>query len=125
VLAFGPNVTTRSDFRVFTADGGSLIKQMAASNDVFLSTCQTLVERMVNTVPREVALTDVITPIRVKPEVQGMEVRSDGTIAIIGRIRVGHSPLRLFSTFKLICPLLSFRYLMMGLPPETAPWLCT
>src|SRR3569833_798968 len=67
VLAFGPNVTTRSDFRIFTADGGDTIRKMAASSDDFMSTCQGLLERMLNTVPSGVKLTDIIKPIRIKP----------------------------------------------------------
>ncbi|KAL6872280.1 heme peroxidase [Trichoderma longibrachiatum] len=58
-LAFGQNETTRSDFRIFNADGGDMISQMATSNDFFLDTCNTMFERMINTVPSNVKLVDI------------------------------------------------------------------
>src|SRR3569833_549116 len=90
-LAFGPNDTTRSDFRIFTADGGEMIKQMASSSDFFYSACHTVLEKMINTVPKNVILTDPITPIPVKP-VAGtfdIDLLSNGLMTVIGDIRVG------------------------------------
>ncbi|RFU75382.1 wsc domain-containing [Trichoderma arundinaceum] len=87
-LAFGQNETTRSDFRIFNADGGDLISQMAASQDFFLSTCTTMLERMLNTVPRSVKLTDVIKPASVKPRKLFLTVNADGTLFVNGIIRI-------------------------------------
>lgn len=88
-LAFGRNETTRSDFRIFNSDGGTIIRQMAASNDFYLSTCKALLERMVNTVPSFVKLTAPIEPIRVKPIIQEVYVFPNATIGIRGFLRVG------------------------------------
>ncbi|UKZ67467.1 uncharacterized protein TrAtP1_008627 [Trichoderma atroviride] len=87
-LAFGQNETTRSDFRIFNADGGKVISQLAASNDYFLSTCTTMLERMINTVPRSVKLTDVLNPIAVKPRNLFITPNADGTLYVNGFIRI-------------------------------------
>ncbi|KAK4081296.1 CAZyme family AA2 [Trichoderma aggressivum f. europaeum] len=87
-LAFGQNETTRSDFRIFNADGGDMISQMASSNDFFLSTCNTMFERMLNTVPRDVQLTDVIEPLKIKPRKLSVTVNDDETLSITGFIRI-------------------------------------
>src|SRR3569833_372818 len=89
VLAFGPNVTTRSDFRIFTADGGDTIRKMAASSDDFMSTCQGLLERMLNTVPSGVKQTDIIKPIRIKPTLLETNLMPETkTMTIWGSVRV-------------------------------------
>ncbi|KAH8887215.1 heme peroxidase [Thozetella sp. PMI_491] len=87
-LASGPNITTRSDERIFNADGGEMIRKMAASNDFFLSTCTSLLERMVNTVPKEVILSDIIAPIDVKPKSLAVEVNTNGTLSVSGKFRI-------------------------------------
>ncbi|KAK1238510.1 hypothetical protein MKX07_006656 [Trichoderma sp. CBMAI-0711] len=86
-LAFGQNETTRSDFRIFNADGGNMISQMATSNDFFLDTCNTMFERMINTVPSNVKLTD-INPLDVKPRKLTVTVNDDETLSVTGVIRV-------------------------------------
>ena len=89
VLAFGPNETTRSDFRIFNADGGTLIKAMADSPEFFAGTCQNLMERMLNTVPRGVQLTDIITPIRIKPTLEEFVLMPEAKLMTIwGTVRV-------------------------------------
>jgi len=89
-LAFGPNVTTRSDFRIFNADGGKMIQQMAASSDFFFSTCATVLEKMINTVPKNVVLTEPLTPLPVKPVAGRFDISllSDGMMRASGEIRV-------------------------------------
>ena len=62
--------------------------RMAASNDFFLATCSTLLERMVNTVPKGVQLSAPIDPIYVKPDGFDMVVNTDSTITIDGTLRV-------------------------------------
>jgi hypothetical protein len=62
---------------------------MAASPDFFASTCQNLLERMLNTVPRGVQLTDIITPIRVKPALQDINFMPEAKLMnILGTVRV-------------------------------------
>lgn len=85
---FGQNETTRSDFRIFNADGGDMISQMASSNDFFLNTCTNMFERMINTVPRDVKLTDVIKPLKIKPRKLSVTVNDDQTLSVSGFIRV-------------------------------------
>ncbi|KAJ3760046.1 heme peroxidase [Lentinula raphanica] len=60
VLVVGPNVTTRSDFRIFSSDG-NVTMQSLLSSDTFNKTCGTLIERMLNTVPNGVTLTQPIS----------------------------------------------------------------
>lgn len=87
-LAFGHNETTRSDFRIFNADGGELIRKMAESQQFFWDTCNTLLERMLNTVPKDVQLTDVIQPIPIRPNNLFITVNPNGTQTITGEVRV-------------------------------------
>jgi len=87
-LVFGHNETTRSDLRIFNADGGGLMHQFAASQDLFFSTCTRLFERMINTVPRGIQLTDVIAPIPVKPVKLELSLSPNNTILLTGNIRV-------------------------------------
>ncbi|OTA94923.1 hypothetical protein M434DRAFT_29467 [Hypoxylon sp. CO27-5] len=87
-LAFGHNETTRSDFRIFNADGGNLIRRMAESQQFFWDTCTTLLERMLNTVPKDVQLTDVIQPIQIKPNNLFITVNSNGTETVSGEVRI-------------------------------------
>ncbi|KAJ3994927.1 heme peroxidase [Lentinula boryana] len=60
ILVVGPNVTTRSDFRIFSSDG-NVTMQSFLSSDTFSETCGTLIERMINTVPNGVTLTQPIS----------------------------------------------------------------
>ena len=87
-LVTGPNVTTRSDLRIFNADSGQLVRRMANEPRFFFSTCNSLIERMLNTVPKEVTLTEVITPIAVKPGLVAATVNANGTLSIEGEVRV-------------------------------------
>jgi hypothetical protein len=66
-LVVGPNVTTRSDARIFSSDGNVTMKTLAESPSLFASTCASLLARMLDTVPRGVVLTDVVDPLPVKP----------------------------------------------------------
>ncbi|KAF3067686.1 WSC domain-containing protein [Trichoderma lentiforme] len=87
-LAFGHNETTRSDFRIFNADGGDMISQMAESLDFFSQTCATLLERMINTVPPSVKLTDVLQPLPVKPRKWSIDVNADKTLTVSLTLRI-------------------------------------
>jgi hypothetical protein len=65
-----------------------MIAKLAADNDYFLATCNRLLSRMIDTVPQGVVLSDVITPIDVKPKTWTFSVSSNGTITVRGRVRV-------------------------------------
>lgn len=77
-LVITPNITLASDLRVFQSDGNQTMKRSAAfalvstlslrrfstslaDPNQFNSQCQALLERMLNTIPRDVTLTDEIT----------------------------------------------------------------
>ncbi|KAH8896760.1 heme peroxidase [Thozetella sp. PMI_491] len=87
-LAFGHNVEKQSDARIFNSDGGALIGQMASNNSFFLATCGPLLERMVNTVPKEVNLSQPLQFIPVKPDRLAVSVGSDGNMTVSGRLRI-------------------------------------
>ncbi|KAF9064896.1 heme peroxidase [Rhodocollybia butyracea] len=60
VLVVGPNITTRSDLRIFSSDGNETMQSLL-NPDTFTQTCGDLIERMINTVPNGVNLTQAIS----------------------------------------------------------------
>ncbi|KDR73635.1 hypothetical protein GALMADRAFT_251405 [Galerina marginata CBS 339.88] len=60
LLVVSANQTMDSDLRVFQSDNNSTIRSMA-DNTVFQSECQSILTRMIDTVPASVTLTDEIT----------------------------------------------------------------
>ncbi|KAL0067948.1 hypothetical protein AAF712_005117 [Marasmius tenuissimus] len=64
-LVVTSNVTLRSDHRVFGSDGNVTMKRLAEGNN-FNTECASLIERMINTVPKDVKLTEPILPIEFK-----------------------------------------------------------
>lgn len=65
--AGGPLVTTsnaafRSDLGIFSSDGNATIRAMAASQTAFENACFPIFEKMINTVPKNVNLSDIIGP---------------------------------------------------------------
>ncbi|KAF8163594.1 L-ascorbate oxidase [Crassisporium funariophilum] len=60
VLVVSPNKTMVADLRVFESDGNSTMRSLADKN-VYASECQTMLTRMLDTVPKDVTLTDEIT----------------------------------------------------------------
>ncbi|KAJ6616379.1 heme peroxidase [Mycena sp. CBHHK59/15] len=85
-LVVGFNDTTNSDQRIFGSDGNVTMLSFAKSPKLFASTCADLFARMLNTVPSGVQLTDVITPLPVKPA--NVELLLDGdTLKLSGQVR--------------------------------------
>ncbi len=66
------------------------MSRFAASNSLFVSTCTTLLERMINTVPKNVVLSDIIEPVLVKPRALAIAVNPNGTMTISGTVRVSN-----------------------------------
>ncbi|PFH51753.1 hypothetical protein AMATHDRAFT_58608 [Amanita thiersii Skay4041] len=64
-LVVTPNVTLQSDSRIFSSDNNSTMQSLSSS-DTFASTCKSIFERMLNTVPSGVRLTDEIQLIPAK-----------------------------------------------------------
>ncbi|KAJ6559723.1 heme peroxidase [Mycena capillaripes] len=88
-LVAGFNDTTNSDKRIFGSDGNATMQSFANSPDLFASTCADLLARMVDTVPAGVQLTDVITPLPVKPaKLQLLFVGDTNTIQFSGEVRL-------------------------------------
>ncbi|KAJ7508973.1 putative L-ascorbate oxidase [Mycena galericulata] len=86
-LVVGFNETTNSDRRIFGSDGNHTIRSFANSIETFTSTCADLYARMLDTVPRGVQLTEVITPLPVKPA--NLELILDGdTLQLSGVVRL-------------------------------------
>ncbi|KAI3608778.1 l-ascorbate oxidase [Moniliophthora roreri] len=69
-LVVSNNVIVRSDLRIFESDGNVTMEGQAlaslASQNAFDGTCAILIERMINTVPKNVTLTEVVQPIENK-----------------------------------------------------------
>jgi hypothetical protein len=84
----GRNVTTRSDARIFSSDGNKTMKAFAQSSSFFRSTCAALFARMLDTVPRGVALTEVIEPLSVKPTSIKLVLLANGSFSLGGSVRV-------------------------------------
>ncbi|KAH8827144.1 heme peroxidase [Flagelloscypha sp. PMI_526] len=61
-LILSSNVTMNSDQRIFSSDG-NVTMQKLSDKTTFDQTCTTLLERMINTVPQGITLSDVILPI--------------------------------------------------------------
>jgi len=83
---------TNSDGRIFGADGGAVMRQLAGNNPLFLNTCNNLLERMINSVPANVRLSDPITPIPVKPVDVALQITDDGSLQFSGNIRLAGFP---------------------------------
>ncbi|KAJ7655399.1 heme peroxidase [Mycena rosella] len=85
-LVVGLNETKNSDKRIFASDSNATMLSFANSPDTFASTCADLFARMVDTVPSAVQLTDVITPLPVKPSSLQLTLNGD-TLTFNGEVR--------------------------------------
>lgn len=86
-LVVARNDTLNSDKRVFAADGNKTMERMAEQSE-FDRTCADIFTRMINTVPKEVTLTDPIVPYDVKPYVDELALDANGDITFSGRVRL-------------------------------------
>jgi len=87
-LVVGPDPSSVSDLRVFGIESNSTIIAMS-DPAVFQSTCTSLMQRMIDTVPATVSLTDPIQPYEVKPMNLQKTVSVDGEdITFSGALRV-------------------------------------
>lgn len=89
-LTVGPAkaVNKDSDFRVFNADGNATITSLA-DPATFASTCQAMLQKMVEVVPAGTTLTDPIVPYDVKPVAPQLTLQNGGSeIQFSGEIRV-------------------------------------
>ncbi|KAG5653854.1 hypothetical protein H0H81_009933 [Sphagnurus paluster] len=79
------NETNRSDLRIFGSDKNVTMRRLA-SPDQFSKTCSSLFERMINTVPKGVKLTDTVDPFENK--VSGVSLfPQNGTLVLQATLR--------------------------------------
>ncbi|KAJ7288770.1 heme peroxidase, partial [Mycena rebaudengoi] len=90
-LVVGLNDTGNSDKRIFGSDGNVTMRSFANSPELFALTCADLLARMVDTVPRGVQLTEVITPLPVKPA-QLKLVLAGNQLKFSGAVRLWNMP---------------------------------
>ena len=77
-----------SDRRVYNSDGNITVTAMA-DPQTFNSMCKTVFQKMIDTVPRSVSLTDAITPYDVKPyDVQLTLLDGGVSLGFTGEIRI-------------------------------------
>ncbi|KAH6645225.1 WSC domain-containing protein [Truncatella angustata] len=86
-LVVGTNETMNSDKRVFGADANQTMNVLV-DETVFQTKCENILERMINTVPATVTLSDPLDPIDIKPYITLMALNSNGTIDFQGRVRL-------------------------------------
>ncbi|KAF7357087.1 Peroxidase [Mycena sanguinolenta] len=86
VLVVGSNITTRSDFRIFSSDGNATMQSLA-SPETFNKVCADLIERMVNTVPSTVTLTDIIEPLDFKVQDTSLYPQG-GSLVFLATLRI-------------------------------------
>ncbi|KAF7369579.1 Peroxidase [Mycena venus] len=102
-LVVGLNDTTNSDKRIFGSDGNATMEAFAQSPDLFASTCANLFARMLDTVPKGVQLTDVITPLPVKPNtIKLIYDALTETIAFSGEVRLWDVPANLSRVVRML-----------------------
>lgn len=81
------NDTLNSDKRIFGSDGNVTMKRLAEPA-FFKSQCESLLGRMIDLVPGDVNLTDPLQPADVRPYIQSYLVKGNGTVELVGRVRV-------------------------------------
>ncbi|KAI1468417.1 heme peroxidase [Daldinia caldariorum] len=89
-LVVGPSVkaTRNSDYKVFNYDGNVTIKALADAAE-FSNICATVLQKLIDTVPDGVILSDPIKPYSVKPVDMQLKLNSDSsTMQLTGYIRV-------------------------------------
>lgn len=87
VLVMGKNDTFNSDKRIFAADGNKTMTALADPTN-FQAQCRDIFARMIDTVPATVKLSEVITPIEVKPYKLSLSLAGNNTLSFSGHIRI-------------------------------------
>ena len=87
------NVTMRSDLRIFTSDNNATVKAMSSA-DSFRNTCLTIFEKMLNTVPKNVTLSDPVVPRPWITQESHLDLSSSGTLFFSGNITTNEKALK-------------------------------
>lgn len=96
-LVSGKNDTFNSDKRIFAVDGNKTM-QALADPTYFQERCQILMERMINTVPSTVTLSEPIRPVEIKPYIRSLALNTEGTFDFDGYIRVRYGDDALYAS---------------------------
>lgn len=83
------NVSSRSDLRLYESDNNATMIKLRDSGAGFFGTCATLLQRMIETVPRNVVLSDIVSPLTIKPINATLDFDLQGRLIFTGSIRVG------------------------------------
>lgn len=87
-LVFGRNETTNSDKRIFGSDKNVTMTKMK-DPQTFQKTCATVFERLIDTVPSAVKLSEPIELVDVKPYIDKLEpATNQSRVVLEGKIRV-------------------------------------
>ncbi|KAK6197264.1 Oxysterol-binding protein OBPa [Pestalotiopsis sp. IQ-011] len=86
LLVTAPNEEDRSDFRLYTSDNNETMKALS-EEAAFQATCLSLFERMIDTVPADVQLSDPIVPMTWKAVDVALDVNASGNVSVSGLIR--------------------------------------
>lgn len=84
------NVSSRSDLRLYESDNNATMIALGEQGEGFQNTCVNLLGRMIDTVPKGVVLSDIVTPINVKPINATLDFDNQGNLIFSGYIRVRH-----------------------------------
>ncbi|KAG0646745.1 WSC domain-containing [Hyphodiscus hymeniophilus] len=82
------NASSRSDLRLYESDSNATMVTLANQGAGFLNTCKGLLQRMVEVVPKNVKLSDVISPLQVKPVNATLDFDDSGNLVFKGYIRI-------------------------------------
>jgi hypothetical protein len=86
------NVTVRSDLRIYESDNNvTMIDLENRGDEGFLNTCSVLFQRMIETVPKNAVLSDIIAPRPVKSVNATFDFDDAGNLVFSGSIRVSCS----------------------------------
>ncbi|KAK9421597.1 putative Peroxidase [Seiridium unicorne] len=86
LLVTAPREEDRSDLRLYLSDNNATMKAIS-EEAAFQARCYSLFERMLNTVPEGVTLTDPIVPMTWKAVDMAMDIDTSGNVSVSGMIR--------------------------------------
>ncbi|KJA22076.1 hypothetical protein HYPSUDRAFT_122627, partial [Hypholoma sublateritium FD-334 SS-4] len=86
-LVVVPNVTLQSDLKIFSSDGNVTMKSMN-SPTTFIQTCTSLLQRLIETVPSDVQLTEEITFLPFKVRRAEITVINDNQLVFHVDVRI-------------------------------------
>jgi hypothetical protein len=89
-LVVAPDDRFNSDKRIYMSDGNVTMHQLA-DKSTFQTSCRSILQKMIDTVPGDVVLTDPITPTDIKPYISSYARVGDET-QLTGRIRIRTGP---------------------------------